>query len=769
MLGQSSVLSAGNCSINLALPNSSLSTPASNPKALVLSLAITFPEQAYPSPDGQTTPPTFVGTHEVYASGTSAEGLQTGPVDLGSLVVSQGQDFTLTLGTSESFVNLGTGATLSLPLSATGLNGFTGSITLNTQIVGGSGGCFVFMGTPPTSIAANSQTTITVRNNNCTSGYLDFIVVGTLPGNNIFHSTSYAMLQAMPTGDFNIGVSGPYPAVLSPQTGVSYTVTVSPTNGLTTGCVSLSLGPGSLPAGVTYSLPSAVCLNGSGSVTASLNFSASPITPPGTWPLQVTGTLGSSHTAALSLSTQVTTFQVTSATGSAIVHNTGQEVQTVHSVTAGNVPSNATCAPVPADSNVTCRVVSSSPGTVTIGITAGASAVHGTRVLNLNGGAAPVLMAVADYWGGSGLPTITVDAGGSASLDINLPVACDAGIDEEDESCGFGATVTSSASWISSFDGIGVLTIFVDPPAYTPPGSYSYSVNLCGGFWDPGEEYPCEIGPGDIEVEAAPPPAPVLTCSPSSVIRGTTVTCAVTGSSVTQWSFSGDGIGVSGPSGGSTWSGIMVFGGTITAIASGQTLTANVTVNPRANFPMLTAPTPAQVANGSMVGPIQLPTLTSPPTTDEGSMGQAAFGWFYTAQTYQITSGPNLGLVFITSFTDNSAFGWELNPGLTVASDPFYQHQGNCFAPVSQIVNAVQAHEAGVPGPSHYSQLQAFLAIAANNPATVAESVYGSSVKTVTDDINQSYQAAFNAAAPEPPGNLSNLRINYPPYQTCGQ
>src|ERR1035438_8152852 len=436
--------------------------------------------------------PTFVGTHEVYATGTSAEGLQTGPVDLGSQVVSQGQDFTLTLGTSESFVNLGTGATLSLPLSATGLNGFTGSITLNTQIVGGSGGCFVFMGTPPTSIAANSQTTITVRNNNCTSGYLDFIVVGTVPGNNIFHSTSYAMLQAMPTGDFNIGVSGPYPAVLSPQTGVSYTVTVSPTNGLTTGCVSLSLGPGSLPAGVTYSLPSAVCLNGSGSVTASLNFSASPITPPGTWPLQVTGTLGSTHTAALSLSTQVTTFQVTSATGSAIVHNTGHEVQTVQSAKDGNLPSNPTCAPAAPDRHGPCRVVSSSPGTVTIGITAGTGAVHGTRVLSLNGGAAPVLMAVADYWGGSGLPTITVDAGGSASLDINLPVACDAGIDEEDESCGFGATVTSSASWITSFDGIGVLTIYVDPPAYTPTGSYSYSVDLCGGYFDPGESYSCE-------------------------------------------------------------------------------------------------------------------------------------------------------------------------------------------------------------------------------------------------------------------------------------
>jgi hypothetical protein len=81
---------------------------------LVLTLNITFPEQAYPSADDPNPAPDFVGPHEVYAWGTSVEGLATGQVDLGSLVLSQGQDFTLTLGASES-VALGTNASLRIP------------------------------------------------------------------------------------------------------------------------------------------------------------------------------------------------------------------------------------------------------------------------------------------------------------------------------------------------------------------------------------------------------------------------------------------------------------------------------------------------------------------------------------------------------------------------------------------------------------------------------------------------------------------------------
>jgi hypothetical protein len=66
VLGQSPVLWAGNCSINLAA--SGLSTPAANPKALVLTLNIAFPVQDFLN----ASQPDFSGQHETYAWGTAA-------------------------------------------------------------------------------------------------------------------------------------------------------------------------------------------------------------------------------------------------------------------------------------------------------------------------------------------------------------------------------------------------------------------------------------------------------------------------------------------------------------------------------------------------------------------------------------------------------------------------------------------------------------------------------------------------------------------------
>lgn len=123
--------------------------------------------------------------------------------------------------------------------------------------------------------------------------------------------------------------------------------------------------------------------------------------------MTLTGTLGSlSHQASLSLPTQSSSFQVTSITGSAIAHNNGQEVQVTHTISAGVTPTS--CSTL--DPNVSCRVVSSGPGTVTLGITANSSAVHGTRVLSLNGGAAMAHVAIADFGGGGTAPDVEVQA-----------------------------------------------------------------------------------------------------------------------------------------------------------------------------------------------------------------------------------------------------------------------------------------------------------------------------------------------------------------------
>jgi len=155
-----------------------------------------------------------------------------------------------------------------------------------------------------------------------------------------------------------------------------------------------------------------------------------------------------------------------------------------------------------------------------------------------------------------------------------------------------------------------------------------------------------------------PEPPPQLSCSPGTVTRGNSVTCTVTGSTVTQWYFSGDGVGVSGPAGGSTWAGPMVISGTVTATTSdNSTLTQTITVNPRSNFPAVAMPAAQLVANGSLLSAIQLPLLTSPPCQMDGCMGDSAYGWGYSMNSPVITGGPNLGLYFVMSLTDTSLYG----------------------------------------------------------------------------------------------------------------
>ena len=77
----------------------------------------------------------------------------------------------------------------------------------------------------------------------------------------------------------------------------------------------------------------------------------------------------------------------------------------------------------------------------------------------------------------------------------------------------------------------------------------------------------------------------------------------------------------------------------------------------------------------------------------------------------------------------------------------------------------IQAHEVGVPGPSHYSEGQAELA--SNNPGTVAERTVVKDQGLIKPAIDAAYNAVVAAMAPEPPLNLGVLKINFPPYQAC--
>jgi hypothetical protein len=265
-----------------------------------------------------------------------------------------------------------------------------------------------------------------------------------------------------------------------------------------------------------------------------------------------------------------------------------------------------------------------------------------------------------------------------------------------------------------------------------------------------------------------------LVCSPTSMTRGGSVSCSVTGApanTTISWSFSGGGGSVTGPSGTTTtWSGTMVQGGTVTATVSGQALMQNISVNPRGNF-TVGMPAATQVTNGTT----PLPVLVSPPTTAEGSFGQSMYVYSFNLGTSEILSGPNSGFDYVTALNTSASYPYELNPGITNPNDPFYQHQyGKCGVPTAQVIaGLVTAHEAGSQN-SHWAEVAAQLA--KQNPGPVAEGsigLPGTPPQALADKLDPPngpldslFKNAANAGNVEPPVNLP-AGINYPPYTSC--
>jgi len=467
-LGDAVSLYTGTCTINLRY--STLAPVPGNADALNLNLAITFPQQS--SLGGN-----FVGQHAVSAWGTSATGFTTSKTDLGALIVSSGADFTISVTPADSdTIILARNTTTTVLITATGLNGFNGSIPLGSAANGST--CFSVG--PVGTIQANTQKAISVTNSNCTGGETMQLVFGGAFYRNGFPNSLFHTVPSSPTfkagtaGDFGIIIGNPSAPVLSSTGSVSFPITVQSINGQS-GTVSLSIS--GVPAGATYQFDdSHPSVPAGGIASTTLTLTGSAAMPGGTFHPVLIGTLnGAQRTASFGLGTQVTTFHVTSAVGSGIVHNTAQEVQFANSVPDANAPSYTTC--TSPDPEVTCRVVSAASGTVTLGVTASKSATPGTRVLTLNG-ATPVHASMATF-GLSGVDSVRVQAGGPPVTEfVSVPESpC-----YIDGACGFARA--GGPDWVSGFGGLGEIDVTFAPPANTPPGSYTYWVDACPAFYD---------------------------------------------------------------------------------------------------------------------------------------------------------------------------------------------------------------------------------------------------------------------------------------------
>ena len=393
------------CSLNQA--NSSVGTVPGNPKALAVTLSLTFFEQ------------NFVGTHEVYAWGLDSEDLPSPTQDLGAFVVSQGQDFTISATpASATLPNLTYTTYLNVDVTVTSLNGFSGDVTISWS----NGGNCGFTVTGPTQVwvpsGQSASVTISIENvpnyTNCLAGTYGSYVFWANSGSIWRSAPTVTVTVGSPPG-FTVQLGAPTPVTLTNSGSVSYPVTVTPLNGFN-GSVTLTV-TGGLPTCtggptncVSYSFtPSQVPQNGDWTSTLTLWTTSSNV-PGGSFPIGVTGSATgySPQTAGFTLSTLVTT--VTAAPTPILNNGQPTSLSVTYNPTS---PAISSCSvPLPDGSSnpyVSCQVSNSTAGSATLLIKATTAAHNGTYVVYGNGMAMAIHAAVFDaqpqgYGSGNSVP-----------------------------------------------------------------------------------------------------------------------------------------------------------------------------------------------------------------------------------------------------------------------------------------------------------------------------------------------------------------------------
>jgi hypothetical protein len=282
-----------------------------------------------------------------------------------------------------------------------------------------------------------------------------------------------------------------------------------------------------------------------------------------------------------------------------------------------------------------------------------------------------------------------------------------------------------------------------------------------------------------------------LTCSPTPVIRGNTITCTASGAraSYSNWQFTDGTNIVTSASTATTWSGIAVTSGVVSVTAtspdsSQKTISATITVIARSGW-AFSAVQPARQTQDLSCGK----SVTNPPQPSPALIGLSCLtvGYGNGTNAANITDGgPNNGYSFATSIVDASTYKWTIADDADTPSSTFYKAQcgnydannnSNGFISGINLDNDVQRHEMGSAN-SHYMNYSNGLSIAANNLGVQVEALvafgggYQSSLDSRLNQVNTSLQNMFNA---EPCGT-SGVRnascgfdgyVNYLPYQAC--
>jgi len=274
-----------------------------------------------------------------------------------------------------------------------------------------------------------------------------------------------------------------------------------------------------------------------------------------------------------------------------------------------------------------------------------------------------------------------------------------------------------------------------------------------------------------------------LSCNPSSVTRGGSVTCSVsnapTGATFSSWQFKDSSNNtVNGSGNGSSWGGVMVTTGTVSVqVAAGggppKTPSATVTVTARSGF-AFTAVAAAQRANPYNAGACNISVPTSPAAGN--FLGFSCLDQQYYQTPYLVGgNGPNNGFRYVYSASNSNnnvptTFNFIIAGYLDDSGSEFAQKQwGNCgFISYNQLKSNTYEHESGNTT-GHYATYKSTQDNSANNLGVAVEAIVGPPGQSETDFNNQ-VRTVFNSkgstivsAAFPTPENFCNSDVRYDP------
>lgn len=307
-------------------------------------------------------------------------------------------DFTVSTTPISQTVTQSSTATYTATVGA--LNGFTDTVNLSMSgLPAGATASF-----SPASISASGNSMLTVSTASTTpAGTYTLTITGTA---STLTRTAKVMLVVSGPPDFSTSAS-PSSQTVTQGNSTSYTASISPLSGFT-GTVNLSMS--GLPAGATASLnPSSV----SGSGNSTLTVSTASTTPPGTYPLTITGTDGTLvHSATVTLIVAAPDFSISSTPSSQTVPpgNSTTYTTTVGALNGFTGTVNLSVNGLPAGATASFSPASvSTSGNSTLTVSTATTTPAGTYALTITGtdGSlshwAPITLVVNASTGG--LPT----------------------------------------------------------------------------------------------------------------------------------------------------------------------------------------------------------------------------------------------------------------------------------------------------------------------------------------------------------------------------